>query len=66
MTMGFFESGGGGFSNHFPTPDYQKSAVANYLKFLAKENPASLKHFNTKGVRILCFCTTFEIPDAYP
>ncbi|KJA23154.1 hypothetical protein HYPSUDRAFT_40323 [Hypholoma sublateritium FD-334 SS-4] len=49
MTMGFFVSGGGGFSNHFPTPDYQKTAVANYLKFLAKNDPTTLQHFNTKG-----------------
>ncbi len=52
LTMGFFTSGGGGFSNHFSTPNYQKTAVANYLKFLAKNDPATLKKFNTKGVRI--------------
>ncbi|PPQ78612.1 hypothetical protein CVT25_010576 [Psilocybe cyanescens] len=49
MTMGFFESGGGGFSNHFARPSYQKDAVDNYLKFLTKTNPASLKHFNVNG-----------------
>ncbi|KJA23155.1 hypothetical protein HYPSUDRAFT_201701 [Hypholoma sublateritium FD-334 SS-4] len=49
LTMGFFESGGGGFSNHFPTPDYQKTAVDAYLKFLAKNDPTTLRNFNTKG-----------------
>ena len=55
LTMGFFTSGGGGFSNHFSTPGYQKTAVANYLKFLAKNDPATLKNFNTKGVWIFRF-----------
>ncbi|KDR80277.1 hypothetical protein GALMADRAFT_153925 [Galerina marginata CBS 339.88] len=49
LTMGFFESGGGGFSNHFAQPAYQKTAVEKYLKFLAKSDPAILKHFNTNG-----------------
>lgn len=54
MTMGFFVSGGGGFSQKFPQPAYQKDAVSNYLKFLAKSDPTTLKHFNTRGVRIPC------------
>ncbi|TFK38001.1 peptidase S8/S53 domain-containing protein [Crucibulum laeve] len=49
MTMGFFESGGGGFSNRFPMPDYQKTPVNNYLKALKKNDSAIFKHFNAKG-----------------
>jgi tripeptidyl-peptidase I len=47
---GFFESGGGGFSNRFPTPDYQKTAVKTFLDGLNKTNPTQLKNFNTRGV----------------
>ncbi|KAH9478356.1 Tripeptidyl-peptidase sed1 [Psilocybe cubensis] len=46
---GFFESGGGGFSNHFTRPSYQDNAVANYMKFLSKTSPGTLKHFNING-----------------
>lgn len=53
MTMGFFESGGGGFSNTFARPAYQEAAVDNYLKFLAKSDPGILKNFNTAGVIFL-------------
>ena len=38
--------GGGGFSNVFPTPDYQKTAVDNYLK---NGNPPNKKYFNESG-----------------
>jgi len=47
---GFFESGGGGFSNRFPTPGYQKKPVKTFLDALEKTDPAHLKKFNTKGV----------------
>lgn len=47
---GFFESGGGGFSNRFPTPDYQKAAVKTFLDRLKKTNPALLKNFDSYGV----------------
>jgi tripeptidyl-peptidase-1 len=47
---GFFESGGGGFSNRFPAPDYQKVTVKAFLDGLKKTDPALLKNFNTKGV----------------
>ncbi|KAF5310892.1 hypothetical protein D9619_008189 [Psilocybe cf. subviscida] len=48
-TMGFFESGGGGFSQKFAKPAYQKDAVSNYLKFLAKNDLTTLQHFNNHG-----------------
>ncbi|KAJ7203774.1 peptidase S8/S53 domain-containing protein, partial [Mycena pura] len=47
--LGFFISGGGGFSNRFPTPQYQKAAVDSYLANLRKTNPQQLKHFNAGG-----------------
>jgi tripeptidyl-peptidase-1 len=47
---GAFESGGGGFSNRFPTPDYQKDAVKSFLDRLEKTDPAHSKNFNSKGV----------------
>lgn len=38
---------GGGFSNYFPIPDYQKSAVKNYLtKF---PPPYAPNLYNTSG-----------------
>ncbi|KAG6810219.1 hypothetical protein H0H92_012845 [Tricholoma furcatifolium] len=46
---GFFESGGGGFSNRFPAPAYQKQTVENYLKGLKKSDPKKLGLFNTSG-----------------
>ncbi|KAG5645670.1 hypothetical protein DXG03_005508 [Asterophora parasitica] len=48
---GFFQSGGGGFSNRFSTPAYQKTAVQSYLQNLQKSDPAHLKLFNKQGVR---------------
>ncbi|KAF8155864.1 subtilisin-like protein [Crassisporium funariophilum] len=47
MTLGFFQSSGGGFSNQYPQPAYQKSAVNKYLK--ASVSKAELKNFNSKG-----------------
>ena len=41
---GFY--GGAGFSNYFPTPDYQKSAVQNYLGTL---DPSQAPYFNAGG-----------------
>jgi len=49
---GFFESGGGGFSNHFPQPAYQQKAVNAYLSFLGETDPKKLENFNVKGVRL--------------
>ncbi|KAJ7347352.1 peptidase S8/S53 domain-containing protein [Mycena albidolilacea] len=49
LTHGFFESGGGGFSNRFLMPEYQKSAVSAFLKKLEKTNPEQLKHFDPRG-----------------
>ncbi|KAF8068813.1 subtilisin-like protein [Lyophyllum atratum] len=46
---GFFESGGGGFSNRFPIPWYQKQAVNAYVDRLRKDDPGHLRLFNTKG-----------------
>ncbi|KAJ7574377.1 peptidase S8/S53 domain-containing protein [Mycena floridula] len=42
---------GGGFSQYFPRPDYQKTQVESYLKGLPKSNPNPdiTKYFNTKG-----------------
>lgn len=39
-------SGGGGFSNHFPTPDYQAADVAAYVK---SDSAADKQNYNTKG-----------------
>lgn len=47
---GIFESGGGGFSNRFPTPDYQKTSVKTFLDGLRKTDPTLLKNFNVRGV----------------
>ena len=41
-----WEMGGGGFSNAFPTPDYQKSAVDAYLN---TGGVPDRKHFNPNG-----------------
>ncbi|KAG6841099.1 hypothetical protein C0991_001906 [Blastosporella zonata] len=46
---GFFESGGGGFSNRFAAPAYQKRAVQAFVAKLAKDDPAHLKLFNNNG-----------------
>merc|ERR1712176_295865 len=45
-----WESGGGGFSNHFPAPAYQKDAVAKYLQDAQKAGvlPTASK-FNSTG-----------------
>ena len=53
FTHGFFQSGGGGFSNRFPQPEYQKATLTSYLNSLAKTDPqafSNLKNFNSKGV----------------
>jgi tripeptidyl-peptidase-1 len=48
ISSGFLYSGGG-FSNHFSIPDYQKDAVQNYLKnYLTPGFPAS---YNSTGSR---------------
>ncbi|KAG5633416.1 hypothetical protein H0H81_007989, partial [Sphagnurus paluster] len=44
-----FFSGGGGFSNRFPTPAYQQQTVQGYLNGLQKSDPARLGLFNNKG-----------------
>ncbi|KAJ7909636.1 peptidase S8/S53 domain-containing protein [Mycena leptocephala] len=49
LTHGFFESGGGGFSNRFPMPAYQKASVNSFLDKLKKTNPEQLSHFNARG-----------------
>ncbi len=54
-------SGGGGFSNYFSTPDYQKAAVQAYLN--SGEAP-SKSHFNVSGRAypdVSAFATNFEI-----
>jgi tripeptidyl-peptidase-1 len=61
LTHGFFESGGGGFSNRFPMPEYQKSAVSAFLKKLEKTNPEQLKHFDPRGVRFIFFLASIHI-----
>ncbi|KAG6916154.1 hypothetical protein DXG01_008206 [Tephrocybe rancida] len=49
---GFFESGGGGFSNRFTAPTYQKRAVEVFVAKLEQTDPAHLRLFNNKGVRV--------------
>ncbi|RDB30132.1 Tripeptidyl-peptidase sed1 [Hypsizygus marmoreus] len=49
LTSGFFLSGGGGFSNRFTTPGYQKHAVKGFLGGLKKTDPGLVKHFNARG-----------------
>ncbi|KAJ7645116.1 peptidase S8/S53 domain-containing protein [Mycena polygramma] len=49
MTHGFFVSSGGGFSNRFPMPQYQKVSVNSFLERLKKTNPEQLEHFNPRG-----------------
>jgi len=39
---------GGGFSNYFPIPEYQKKAVGNYLKNHKPEYPADI--YNATGM----------------
>lgn len=51
LTSGFFESSGGGFSNRFPSPAYQHSAVQEYLRVLGNDGKGK---FNVHGVS--CFC----------
>jgi tripeptidyl-peptidase-1 len=48
LTSRFFESSGGGFSNHFPSPAYQCSAVQAYLQVLGHDGK-----FNVNGVGFL-------------
>ncbi|KAG6817109.1 hypothetical protein H0H87_012630 [Tephrocybe sp. NHM501043] len=50
---GFFESGGGGFSNRFPAPEYQRRAVEAFMARLKKDDPAHLRLFNNKGFQAL-------------
>lgn len=50
LLPGFFLSGGGGFSNRFSTPSYQKTVVQTFLGELMKTDPAHLSYFNTQGV----------------
>ena len=50
LTSGFFVSSGGGFSNRFSTPAYQRSAVQAYLKALGNDGKGK---FNAKGVGFL-------------
>ena len=53
--------GGGGFSNVFPTPDYQKSIVEAYLK--SGQTP-STRDFNTSGRAypdVSAFSTGYEV-----
>jgi tripeptidyl-peptidase-1 len=54
VAPGAFFSGGGGFSDRFPTPSYQKKDVKNFLQNLEKTDPALMKHFNTGGVSVAC------------
>lgn len=44
--MEVWRSSGGGFSNVFPTPDYQKDVVANYFK---RGDAPSSKYYNPNG-----------------
>ena len=45
-TMSTWDLGGGGFSNHFPTADYQKDVVEKYL---ASGNAPPSRYFNQSG-----------------
>ena len=47
LTMGFFKSSGGRFSNRFLSPAYQCSAVQGYLRVLGNDGKGK---FNVKGV----------------
>ncbi|KAF8190288.1 peptidase S8/S53 domain-containing protein [Mycena galopus ATCC 62051] len=49
QTHGFFLSSGGGFSNRFSMPQYQKTSVNTFLQKLQKTNPGQFKHFNAYG-----------------
>ncbi|KAK4908466.1 hypothetical protein LTR66_017561 [Elasticomyces elasticus] len=47
-TSGLYTAGGG-FSNYFGTPNYQKSAVSSYLKNYVKDEYAGLYNPNGRG-----------------
>ncbi|KAJ8501884.1 hypothetical protein ONZ45_g11978 [Pleurotus djamor] len=49
LTMGFFTSGGGGFSRRFSTPSYQAAVVDKYLDGLRRKEPSKLTAFNARG-----------------
>ena len=56
-----WHDGGGGFSNFFPTPDYQEAIVQAYLK---SGKAPSTKHFNSSGRAypdVSAFSTDFVI-----
>ena len=56
-----WEDGGGGFSNVFPAPDYQKDAIADYL---AKGTVPAFQYFNVSGRAypdVSAFATNFAI-----
>ena len=56
-----WSDGGGGFSNFFPTPEYQYDTVQAYLK---SGKAPSTKHFNTSGRAypdVCAFSTDFVI-----
>ena len=58
-----WSDGGGGFSNVFPMPDYQKQVVEAYLK---SGNAPSTKQFNPSGRAypdVSAFAVNFEIID---
>jgi tripeptidyl-peptidase-1 len=67
LTHGFFESGGGGFSNRFPMPAYQKASVNSFLDKLKKTNPEQLSHFNARGVTLFAVVKNMRlIPFSVP
>ena len=56
-----WKDGGGGFSNVFPAPEYQKDAIADYL---AKGVVPPFKYFNSSGRAypdVSAFATNFAI-----
>ena len=56
-----WSDGGGGFSNVFPTPDYQAEAVKNFLE---NGDPPASKYFNSSGRAypdVSAFAIDFEI-----
>ena len=53
LTSGFFVSSGGGFSNRFSSPAYQRSAVQADLRVLGNDGKGK---FNVKGVDFHFWC----------
>lgn len=54
-------AGGGGFSNVFPTPDYQKETIKNWL---TNGDPPKSKYFNSSGRAypdVSAYAVNFEI-----